>query len=114
MSASTRSENSRETDFFITDGAEHVLEEALELVLAFAIEKRDDAGDEGGADAVVVALCVAGEGIGLVETGDGGELSAGVGEAGGACLVVVVMERGRVREGAERGRGPEEGDRRGP
>ena len=107
-------EKAEGTHLVFADGAEHVLEEALELVLAFAIEKRDDAGDEGGADAVVVALCVAGEGIGLVETGDGGELSAGVGEAGGACLVVVVMERGRVGEGAEGGRGPEEGDRGGP
>ena len=101
----------RGTHLFFTDRTEHVLEEDLEFILAFAIEETDDPGDEGRADAILVALGISGEGIWLVETSDGRELGAGVGEAGSACLVVVVMERGGVGEGAQRGRGPEQGDR---
>ena len=109
VSASTRSENSRETDFFITDGAEHVLEEELDVVLAFAIEEADYAGDEGGADIAVVRI--GGERVWLVETGDRRELGASVGKAGLGGVVVVGVEGGRVGKGAQAGRGPEERDR---
>lgn len=101
----------RRTHLLLADGPKHILEKDLEVVFALAIEETDDAGDKGGADTVVVALCISGESVWLVETSDGRELSAGVGEAGGACLVVVAMERGGLGEGAQRGRGPEQGDR---
>lgn len=102
-----------ETHLIVAHGTEHVLEKTFEVILAFSVEEGDDAGNEGGADAVLVAFCITGERVGLVETGDGGELCTGMGKAGGACVVLVVMERGGIGERAERGGGPEEGNRRG-
>ena len=85
-----------ETHLVLADGSKHVLEEDLELVLTLAVEETNDTIDKGRANAVLVTLGISGEGIWLVEASNGRELSAGVGKAGGACLVVVVMERGGI------------------
>ena len=99
-----------ETNLVVSDRAKHILEKALELILAFGIEEGDDTGDKRGAN-VLVAIRIAKEGVWFVEAGDGSKLSMGVGEAGSGGGVGIVVEGSGVGERAETGLCAKVGDR---